>query len=111
MRAEAFTVSPARNYWEFPAPPIDAGTVRAVGGAINRRHLLRVSCTGDGEPATLTLEPHDLVVWAARWYLVAYDPAVGRRRAMRVDRIRSHPPTHTPSNGATSRTATPPPSS
>ncbi|AQZ63671.1 unnamed protein product [[Actinomadura] parvosata subsp. kistnae] len=70
-----------------------------------------MSCTGDGEPATLTLEPHDLVVWAARWYLVAYDPAVGRRRAMRVDRIRSHPPTHTPSNGATSRTATPPPSS
>ncbi|TYB63212.1 WYL domain-containing protein [Nonomuraea sp. PA05] len=96
LLAEAFTVSSARNYWEFPAPPIDAEVVRAVGSAISRRHLVRVDYTGDGEPVTLTLEPHDLVVWAARWYLVAFDPDAGRWRAMRVDRVRPHPPTHTP---------------
>ncbi|MFF4190459.1 helix-turn-helix transcriptional regulator [Nonomuraea sp. NPDC001831] len=94
--AEAFTVSSARNYWEFPAPPIDAEVVRAVGSAINRRHLVRVNYTGDGEPVTLTLEPHDLVVWAARWYLVAFDPDADRWRAMRMDRITAHLPTHTP---------------
>ncbi|SDM60925.1 helix-turn-helix transcriptional regulator [Nonomuraea jiangxiensis] len=94
--AEAFTVSSARNYWEFPAPPIDAETVRAVGSAINRQHLVRVGYTGDGESVTLTLEPHDLVVWAARWYLVAFDPDADRWRAMRVDRIQAHQPTHTP---------------
>ncbi|MEV4799495.1 WYL domain-containing protein [Nonomuraea sp. NPDC049421] len=97
LHAEAFTVSAARNYWEFPAPPIDAETVRAVGSAINRRHLVRVGYTGDGErPVTLTLEPHDLVVWAARWYLVAFDLKGSRWRAMRMDRIQAHAPTHTP---------------
>lgn len=94
--AEAFTVSSARNYWEFPAPPIDAETVRAIGGAINRQHLVRVDYTGDGEPVTLTLEPHGLVVWAARWYLVAFDPDADRWRAMRMDRIQPRLPTHTP---------------
>ncbi|MGP3920112.1 hypothetical protein [Nonomuraea sp. 10N515B] len=64
LHAEAFTISSARNYWEFPAPPIDAEIVRAVGSAINRQHLVRVDYTGDGAPVTLTLEPHDLVVWA-----------------------------------------------
>ncbi|MCP2336259.1 helix-turn-helix transcriptional regulator [Actinomadura rupiterrae] len=96
LHAEAFTVSSARNYWEFPAPPIDAETVRAVGTAISRRHLVRVDYTGDREPVTLTLEPHALVVWAARWYLAAFDPDADRWRAMRVDRLRPHPPTHMP---------------
>jgi predicted DNA-binding transcriptional regulator YafY len=139
LHAEAFTVSTARNYWEFPAPPIDAGSVRAIGDAIKRRHLVRVDYAddghggdsgsdghgegghdgggyrdggryseggghddgegvegGEGERVTLTLEPHDLVVWAARWYLVAFDPAADRWRATRVDRLTPRPPTHTP---------------
>ncbi len=94
--AEAFTVSSARNYWEFPAPPIDAEIVLTIGTAINRRHLVRVDYTDNREPVTLTMEPHDLVVWAARWYLVAYDPRADRWRAMRLDRITPRPPTHTP---------------
>ncbi|MEV5540926.1 WYL domain-containing protein [Saccharopolyspora shandongensis] len=96
LHAEAFTVSSARNYWEFPAPPIDAEIVRTIGTAISRRHLVQVEYTGDGEPVTLTLEPHDLVVWAARWYLVAFDPAADRWRAMRLDRLAPGTPTHTP---------------
>lgn len=95
LHAEAFTVSSARNYWEFPAPPIDTETVRAIGTAISRRHLVRVEYAGEGEPVTLILEPHDLVVWAARWYLVAFDLAADRWRAMRVDRLTPGMPTHT----------------
>ncbi|MFF1278486.1 helix-turn-helix transcriptional regulator [Streptomyces marokkonensis] len=87
IHTEAFTVSAARNYWEFPAPPIDAGAIGVIGGAIHRRHVLRVDCTGEDEPTTLTLEPHDLVVWAARWYLVAFEPDADRWRALRVDRL------------------------
>ncbi|WP_040791831.1 helix-turn-helix transcriptional regulator [Nocardia paucivorans] len=94
-RAEVFTVSAARNYWEFPAPPIDAEIVRTLGTAINRRHLVRVDY-GDAEPATLTLQPHELVVWAARWYLVAFDIDARRWRVMRVDRITPRLPTHIP---------------
>lgn len=94
IHAEAFTVSTARNYWEFPAPPIDVQVVREIGGAINRRHLIRADYTGDSEPTTLTLEPHDLVVWAGRWYLVAFDPVMGSWRAMRVNRLAPRQPTH-----------------
>lgn len=96
LHAEAFTVSSARNYWEFPAPPIDAELVRTIGTAISRRHRVRVEYTGDGEAVMLTLEPHDLVVWAARWYLVAFDPAADRWRAMRLDRLTPGAPTHQP---------------
>ncbi|WP_406740634.1 helix-turn-helix transcriptional regulator [Streptomyces atratus] len=96
VHAEAFTVSTARNYWEFPAPPIHAEIVRTIGSAINRRHLVRVDYTGDGEPVALTLEPHDLVVWAARWYLVAFDRDAHGWRVMRLDRITPRLPTHTP---------------
>lgn len=93
IRTEPFTVSAARNYWEFPAAPIDAEIIRVIGGAINRQHTVRVDCTGEDEPTTLVLEPHALVVWAARWYLVAFEPAADRWRAMRVDRLEPGMPT------------------
>lgn len=96
LHAEAFTVSSARNYWEFPAPPLDAELVRTIGTAISRRHLVQVEYAGEGRAVTLTLEPHDLVVWAARWYLVAYDPEAGRWRAIRLDRLTPGMPTHKP---------------
>ncbi|MDR8409688.1 WYL domain-containing protein [Nonomuraea sp. 3-1Str] len=93
IHAEAFTVLAARNYWEFPAAPIDADIIRVIGGAINRQHVVRVDYTGEDEPTTLTLEPHDLVVWAARWYLVAFEPDADRWRAMRIDRLEPRMPT------------------
>ncbi|WP_030899739.1 MULTISPECIES: helix-turn-helix transcriptional regulator [unclassified Streptomyces] len=93
VHAEAFTVSAARNYWEFPAAPIDAEIIRVIGGAINRQHVVRVDYTGEEEPTTLTLEPHSLVVWAARWYLVAFQPDTDRWRVMRVDRLEPRMPT------------------
>ncbi|CAL9535358.1 hypothetical protein SUDANB15_04105 [Streptomyces sp. enrichment culture] len=93
VHAEAFTVSAARNYWEFPAAPIDAEAVGVIGDAIHRRHVLRADHTGEDGPTTLTLEPHHLVVWAARWYLVAFEPDADRWRAMRVDRLEPRMPT------------------
>ncbi|MGC9381741.1 helix-turn-helix transcriptional regulator [Streptomyces sp. MH13] len=93
IRIEPFTVCAARNYWEFPAAPTDAEGVRVIGGAINRQHVLRVDCVGEEGPTSLTLEPHALVVWAARWYLVAFEPAADRWRAMRVDRLEPGMPT------------------
>lgn len=85
--------SAARNYWEFPATPIDAEVIGVIGAAISRRHVLRADRTGEGEPTTLTLEPHHLVVWAGRWYLVAFEPEADRWRAMRVDRLTPRMPT------------------
>ena len=95
--ADAFTITSVPNYWEFPAPPIDAGLVRTVGAAVRLRHVLRADYLHDGdEPERLRLEPHHLIVWAARWYLVAYDLDAASWRAVRLERLRAKAATHLP---------------
>lgn len=95
--AEALQLISVRNQWEFAAAPIDADLLRTVGSAIRRTRCLRVDYLADdlrrpqpGEAdfvAPFTVEPHYLVVWAGRWYLVGY---LSQRRAwkvLRVDRL------------------------
>ncbi|MET7278518.1 WYL domain-containing protein [Kribbella sp. NPDC005582] len=104
--ADAMHLTAIRNSWEFPAPPIAASTVRAVGYAIRLAHLLvfdYLAADGrrpqPGEPdfsPPLRVEPHHLVTWAGRWYLVAYHPATEDWAIYRLDRIHLHQPTGTP---------------
>ncbi|MFJ3876955.1 helix-turn-helix transcriptional regulator [Streptomyces sp. NPDC090077] len=93
-----------QNYWEFPAPPIDPAALTAVGAAVRHRHVLVAETlrpdgsrpgTGDDDflPAR-RIEPHHLVVWAGRWYLVAYDLGDHQWRVHRVDRLLPRPTTH-----------------
>ncbi|WP_129336799.1 helix-turn-helix transcriptional regulator [Cellulomonas endophytica] len=104
LESDALVVTALPNLWEFPADLIDAGVVRAVGAAVRRRHLLRVVVDGgdggaDGAGEAVLLEPYAVVVWAARWYLVAADPAGssdGRWRVLRLDRLTVRAPTGTP---------------
>lgn len=104
LAMESLRLTHLRNYWEFPAPPIDPSALSAVGAAVRHRHvlvteLLRPDGTrpDPGDPdfaAARRVEPHHLVVWAGRWYLVAYDPADRDWRVLRVDRLRPRPTTH-----------------
>ncbi|WP_328475373.1 WYL domain-containing protein [Actinoplanes sp. NBC_00393] len=108
LRAEidALRITRLRNWWEFAAPPIDAGALKAVGNAVRKGHLLLFDyLRPDGtrpEPRDadfvppLRVEPHHLVLWAGRWYLVAYEPASGSWPIYRVDRIHAHTPTGRP---------------
>ncbi len=104
LRAEsdAFTVTSIPNYWEFPAEPIPAETVRDVGAAVRRRHVLRaeyvddVRGVDDGRVERIRVEPHHLVVWAARWYLVAFDLDASGWRVLRLDRLTAKAPTYVP---------------
>jgi predicted DNA-binding transcriptional regulator YafY len=94
--SEAFEVTSLRNYWEFSAPPIHVATLQAVGSAIRTNRTLRFDYAATDEPGTggaehgppLEVEPHHLVVWAGRWYLIARDRAHRTWRTYRVDRIR-----------------------
>jgi len=96
--SEAFEVTSLRNYWEFSAPPVDVTTLRTVGSAIRTAHTLRCdyatstgNVPGRGEPdfrPPIEVEPHRLVVWAGRWYLIARNHEDSRWRTYRVDRIR-----------------------
>ena len=77
--------------------------LHAVGDAVRRGHLLRVDvrrpdnsrpapADGDFAPPR-SVEPHRLVLWAGRWYLLAHDPAAGQWQVHRVDRLHVYPPT------------------
>ncbi|MFG2230573.1 helix-turn-helix transcriptional regulator [Streptomyces sp. NPDC048723] len=93
-----------QNYWEFPAPPIDSAALTTVGAAVRHRHVLvaetlradgsRAETSDDDFLPARRIEPHHLVVWAGRWYLVAYDLEDHQWRVQRVDRLRPRPTTH-----------------
>lgn len=96
---DSLQVTALRNYWEFPAPPIDPAALTAIGAAVRlRRVLVAELLRSDGTRAApedpdfvapRRLEAHHLVVWAGRWYVVAYDLDEDRWRVHRVDRL--HP--------------------
>lgn len=108
MRAQvdATRVTTIGNYWEFSAPPIAPEILNAVGDAVRRGHLLRIDVLRpDGtrpQPRDedfvppLRVEPHHLVLWAGRWYLVAYQPLAQDWTIYRVDRLHPHTPTGVP---------------
>ncbi|WP_410634919.1 helix-turn-helix transcriptional regulator [Amycolatopsis sp. cmx-4-83] len=100
---ESLQLTRLQNYWEFSAPPIDPAALSAVGIAVRRGHLLvaellrpdgtRPAPEDEDFAAAHRIEPHHLVVWAGRWYLVAYDLDVERWRVHRVDRLHTRPTT------------------
>ncbi|WP_433665666.1 helix-turn-helix transcriptional regulator [Nocardia sp. CA-136227] len=75
----------------------------AVGTAVRLRHILITEVLrpdgtrpAPGEPdfaAAHRIEPHHLVVWAGRWYLIAYDLEDHHWRVHRVDRLHPRPTT------------------
>lgn len=85
-------------------PPAAAGDARQVdtqvlidlSRAIHAREELRFDyAPGPGTRAddVRRVEPHHLVTWRQRWYLVAWDPHREDWRTFRVDRIRPRTPT------------------
>lgn len=100
--SEAFEITALRNYWDFAAPPIDVKTLQAVGSAIRTHRVLRFdyrapdgAIPGPGEPGFTPpreVEPHHLVVWAGRWYLLARDDRTGTWGTYRVDRVTPRSP-------------------
>lgn len=97
IQSDAFTVTSVPNYWEFPAAPIGARIVREVGAAVRRRHILRADYLKSAtEVVRMRVEPHQMIVWAARWYLVAFDLDAHEWRALRLDRLHAKDPTYVP---------------
>ncbi|MDA2809136.1 WYL domain-containing protein [Nocardiopsis sp. RSe5-2] len=100
---ESLRVTRLRNHWEFPGPPIDPAELSAVGAAVRQRRVLvaevlrpdgtRPDPTDDDFAAARRIEPHHLVVWAGRWYVVVYDLDGDEWRVHRVDRLRPRPTT------------------
>lgn len=82
---------------------VDQDVLLTVGAAVRARALLRFDYDGGSHPvlgegdqafrAPRRVEPHHLVTWGGRWYLVAYDLDREDWRTFRVDRMTPRTPT------------------
>ncbi|MEH1099863.1 helix-turn-helix transcriptional regulator [Micromonospora sp. CPCC 205561] len=77
--------------------PVDSGVLTALGGAVHAREVLRFDYPpgpDDGPSvAPRRVQPHHLVTWGRRWYLVAWDLDRDDWRVFRADRITPRAPT------------------
>jgi len=82
-----------------PRTTVRTEDLLAVSEALRAREVLRFDYgppAADGEPrsgAPRRAEPHHLVMWGGRWYLVAWDLDRQDWRTFRVDRMRPWTPT------------------
>jgi predicted DNA-binding transcriptional regulator YafY len=75
---------------------VDPGVLQALGAAVHARVELRFDY-GDGDGVTPSpprrAEPHHLVTWRGRWYVVAWDLDRADWRTFRADRMTPRTPT------------------
>ncbi|MFD1152031.1 helix-turn-helix transcriptional regulator [Saccharothrix hoggarensis] len=78
-----------------PDAPVDSRALTVLSAAVHAREVLRFdypSASG-GEPGPpRRAEPHHLVTWGGRWYLVAWDLDRDDWRTFRADRISPRTP-------------------
>ena len=75
-------------------PRVEAPALAAIAEAVQRTEWLRFEYTPfQGDTSLRRVEPHRLVSWGRRWYLVAWDVGRGEWRSFRVDRMSLRPPT------------------
>jgi predicted DNA-binding transcriptional regulator YafY len=75
-------------------PTVDPGVLTAIAAATRDRERLRFDYRHhDGTGSVRDVEPHRMVSWGRRWYLVAWDADREDWRTFRVDRMRPRLPT------------------
>jgi predicted DNA-binding transcriptional regulator YafY len=72
-------------------PQVGSGVLLALSAAVHAREVLRFDYAGHDQPRRA--EPHHLVTWGGRWYLVAWDLDRADWRTFRADRISPRTPT------------------
>src|SRR5689334_1892821 len=79
---------------DAPAPAIDPAELTTLATACRDNMRLRFEYRShDGTTTDRSVEPHRLVSWGRKWYLVAWDTSREDWRTFRVDRIMTRTPT------------------
>ncbi|MCG8927155.1 YafY family protein [Lentzea sp. CC55] len=82
---------------DHPAPALDPELLSTLAAACRDSDTLRFDYRShDGTATRRRVEPHRLVNWGRRWYLVAFDAEKQDWRSFRVDRIDPPRPPHGP---------------
>jgi predicted DNA-binding transcriptional regulator YafY len=97
QRVDALQVTTVDRY-AHRRTTVDSEQLIAIGTAVRAREVLRFDYasprTPDGEwVPPRKVEPHHLVTWGGRWYLVGWDLDRGDWRTFRVDRMTPKTPT------------------
>ncbi|MGW5174969.1 helix-turn-helix transcriptional regulator [Streptomyces sp. NPDC004082] len=101
-RVDALPVTAVARPADRPDPQVDTGVLVALGAAVHAHEELRFDHVpgapnrpgGDAAGATRRrVQPHHLVTWDGRWYLVGWDLDREDWRVFRADRITPRTPT------------------
>ncbi|MFF2962282.1 helix-turn-helix transcriptional regulator [Streptomyces sp. NPDC057963] len=96
-RLATFSIEQIENAWELAPPQVDPALLVQLSAAAQQRELVRFSYRSINldsvEDSEVLAEPHRLVVWSGRWYMVAYDQHRDSWHTYRLDRIRDLVPT------------------
>ncbi|MEU1628430.1 WYL domain-containing protein [Streptomyces sp. NPDC020096] len=86
-----------------PNPQVDSSVLMTLSAAVHAREVLRFDHTPGSPPGAggadraetppRQVQPHHLVTWGGRWYLVAWDLDRDDWRTFRADRITPRTPT------------------
>jgi predicted DNA-binding transcriptional regulator YafY len=88
-RIDTFQVTAVQR----PGPQVDSSVLMALSAAVHAHEVLRFDhSSADGTPPR-RVQPHHLVTWGGRWYLVAWDLDREDWRTFRADRITPRSPT------------------
>jgi predicted DNA-binding transcriptional regulator YafY len=79
---------------DSPVPTIDPAVLTALAAACRDHERLRFDYVShDGAATVRSVEPHRLVAWGRKWFLVAWDVERDDWRTFRVDRLAPRVPT------------------
>ncbi|MCL6289793.1 YafY family protein [Streptomyces sp. 43Y-GA-1] len=99
-RVDALQVTTVERTGGRTQPQADPRVLLTLSAAVHAREVLRfdhspayVPAEADAAPAVRRVEPHRLVTWGGRWYLVAWDLERADWRTFRADRITPRTPT------------------
>lgn len=94
-RIDALQITAVEPPTDRPSAAVDSAVLLAISAAVHAREILRfdyATAQTAGEPPR-RVEPHHVITWDGRWYLVAYDLDKQDWRTFRADRITPRTPT------------------
>jgi predicted DNA-binding transcriptional regulator YafY len=98
QRVDALQVTTVDKYADSRRVKVDSEHLIAIGTAVRAREVLRFDYASPGASEEVfvpprKVEPHHLVTWGGRWYLVGWDLDRNDWRTFRVDRMLPKTPT------------------
>ncbi|TDD20872.1 WYL domain-containing transcriptional regulator [Kribbella turkmenica] len=98
QRVDALQVTTVDRYADTRRTKVDSNQLIAIGMAVRAREVLRFDYASPGASEEewtppRKVEPHHLVTWGGRWYLVGWDLDRKDWRTFRVDRMTPKTPT------------------